>query len=84
MNFESCKETSGLTVDVVSGETEARLAALGALGKRDGIVIDVGGASSEVISVQNGETQFAKSFPIGAVTLTERSLDQREKRRAAC
>ena len=72
------KETSGLTVDVVSGETEARLAALGALGKRDGIVIDVGGASSEVISVQNGETQFAKSFPIGAVTLTERSLDQRE------
>ena len=69
------KETSGLAVDVVSGESEARLAALGALGTSDGIVIDVGGASSEVICVQSGETVFAKSFPIGAVTLTERSHD---------
>ena len=72
------KETSGLDIDVVSGETEARLAALGALGKGDGIVIDVGGASSEVICVQKGETVYATSFPIGAVTLTERSLDKKE------
>ncbi|MDE6411095.1 MAG: hypothetical protein K2L02_00965 [Clostridia bacterium] len=69
------KETAGLNVDVVSGEEEARLAALGALGRGDGIVVDVGGASSEVICVRNGETVFAKSFPIGAVTLTEKSKD---------
>lgn len=72
------KDTSGLIVDVVSGEEEARLAALGALGSNDGIVVDVGGASSEVICVQSGDTVFAKSFPIGAVTLTERSRDTRQ------
>ncbi len=72
------KEASGLTVDVVSGGEEANLAAHGALGTSDGIVVDVGGASSEVVCVQKGETVYAKSFPIGAVTLTERSLDQKE------
>ena len=73
------KGLCGLCIDVVSGESEASLAAFGALGKGDGIVIDVGGASSEVICVEQGAKVFAHSFPIGAVTLRERCGDDREK-----
>ena len=73
------KAACGLNIDVVSGEREASLAAFGALGSGDGIVIDVGGASSEVICIQGGAKVYAKSFPIGAVTLLERCLDDKAK-----
>lgn len=73
------KRLCPLTVDVVSGEREASLAAFGALGRGDGIVIDVGGASSEVVSMKNGGQRYAKSFPIGAVTLLERCRDDESK-----
>ena len=73
------KDACGLSVDVVSGEREASLAALGALGTGDGIVIDVGGASSEVVSVQKGERVYAVSFPVGAVTLRERCRDEADR-----
>ena len=76
------KSMCPLTIDVVSGEKEASLAAFGALGNEDGIVIDVGGASSEVVYMKKGEQCYAKSFPIGAVTLLERCRDD-EKRTEA-
>ena len=69
------KQSCPLTVDVVSGEREATLAAFGALGSGDGVVIDVGGASTEIVCVQEGKQVYAKSFPIGAVTLFERCRD---------
>ncbi len=61
------KKKCGVDVDVVSGEEEALLGYTGALSGKDGGVIDVGGASSEVISVLNGELAFSKSINIGAV-----------------
>ena len=73
------KRLCPLTIDVVSGEQEASLAAFGALGRGDGIVIDVGGASSEVVSMKNGGQSYAKSFPVGAVTLLERCRDDEQK-----
>lgn len=76
------KELAGLSVEVVSGEEEAALAACGALGKDDGIVVDVGGASSEVISVTAGKNVYAKSFPLGAVTLLERCRDDKKNTEA--
>lgn len=75
------RELTGLEIDVVSGEEEAGLAALGALGNHDGIVIDVGGASSEVVKVEGGKTVFAKSHSVGAVTLFERCRDEEERAR---
>ena len=73
------KEACGLCVDVVSGKQEASLAALGALGAEDGIVIDIGGASSEVICVKGRRQVYAHSFPVGAVTLRERCCDDQGK-----
>lgn len=73
------RKRTGLAIDVVSGGEEAELASFGALGTGDGIVIDVGGASSEVICKENGSAVYATSFPIGAVTLRERCSDERKK-----
>lgn len=63
------KEKCGVQVDVVSGETEARLGILGALGKSDGGIIDVGGASTEVTFQCGGETVYSHSADIGTVRL---------------
>ena len=62
----------GLTVEVVSGEEEAELGILGALGERDGGVIDVGGASTEIVVKQAGELAYKKSVDIGVVRLKDK------------
>ncbi len=62
----------GLTVEVVSGEEEAELGILGALGKKDGGVIDVGGASTEIVVKQAGELVYKKSVDIGVVRLKDK------------
>lgn len=61
----------GAEIDVVSGETEALLGALGALGARDGVMVDIGGASTEVYVQRAGRKQFAVSLPVGVVRLRE-------------
>ena len=61
----------GLDVDVVSGEEEARLALEGALGGRDGGVVDVGGASTEITVAEGGTVVYARSVDIGAVRLKD-------------
>lgn len=63
------KELCGVTVDVISGEREAECGILGALRGRDGGIIDVGGASTEVTVQRGGKTVYSKSFDIGAVRL---------------
>lgn len=65
------KQLCGLDIDVISGETEAKIGILGALGSKDGGMIDLGGASTEIIMRKNGETVYAKSVDIGAVRLRD-------------
>lgn len=64
------RERCGLEVDVLSGEREALAALAGALGDREGGVIDVGGASTEVI-VRGGGRVYARSADVGAVRLKD-------------
>lgn len=63
------KELCGKEVDVVSGQQEARLGILGALKGKDGGIIDVGGASSEVTVQFGGQTLYSHSANIGTVRL---------------
>lgn len=63
------KELTGLDVDVIEGELEAKLGALGALNGSDGGIIDVGGASSEVLVMKEGKIIYSKSLDMGAVRL---------------
>lgn len=70
--FLSCvKERCGLDVEVLSGETEAEVGLSGALGDRDGGLIDAGGASTEVIVRREGRIVYEKSVNIGVVRLKD-------------
>ena len=68
---ERVKTLCGLEVEVISGETEAEIGVLGALGTSDGGVIDVGGASTEIVVKKNGIFQYKKSINVGVVRLKD-------------
>ena len=76
--IDSIKSKFGFDVNVISGNHEAYLSFLGAnsglTSKYQSIVIDIGGASTEVIAGSESEIYYQKSFPIGVVTMTERYL----------
>lgn len=62
----------GLEIEVISGEAEARGAALGVIAgipDADGVVGDLGGGSLELIRVHGGEAHDRISLPIGALRL---------------
>lgn len=65
------RERYGIDVDVISGETEANIGLLGALGYGDGGIIDLGGASCEVTVRQSGKILYSKSVDIGAVRILD-------------
>lgn len=70
------KAACGVCIDVISGENEAKLGLLGALGRtNDGGILDIGGASTELCLRQNGEIIFSKSIPLGAVRLYDTCHD---------
>lgn len=65
-------------VNIISGDTEAEFAFLGALSgtqfKSSTLVIDIGGGSTELILGDSSEIIFKRSFPIGSVIATEKFL----------
>lgn len=71
------KDLCGLSVEVVSGETEAKLGLIGALGGKDGGIIDVGGASTEVTVACGGQVVYAVSADVGAVRLRDACGEER-------
>jgi len=78
---EHVREETGLALDIISPEEEARLAVMGCKSLIDieapqSLVFDIGGGSTELILVDRneGELEIANwiSLPIGVVTLAER------------
>jgi exopolyphosphatase/pppGpp-phosphohydrolase len=76
--FVRCvKEKTGLEVEVLSGEEEARLVYLGVLqflsvfGKSV-LVIDIGGGSTEFVVGKEGKVSFRASLKLGHVSLTDK------------
>ncbi len=65
------EELCGLSIEVVSGETEAEIGILGALGNEDGAVVDIGGASTEIVVKKQGELVYKKSVNIGVVRIND-------------
>ena len=70
--LDRVKSVCGFDVEVVSGDVEADLGYNGALGGRDGGVIDIGGASAEIIVCENGKKVYSKSLDIGVVKLKDK------------
>ena len=63
------KQLTGIDVDVISGEVEAACGITGALRGRDGGIIDLGGASTEITLQKGGKTVYSKSVNVGTVRL---------------
>ena len=69
---DAVRDTCGLDIEVISGEAEARGAALGVIAgipEADGVVGDLGGGSLELIRVAGGQVHDRISLPIGALRL---------------
>ena len=64
-------ELCPMTVEVLSGEEEAEIGAIGALGTSDGGICDVGGASTEIVVKRDGKLVYKKSVDIGVVRLKD-------------
>lgn len=68
---------TGVSFQIITGAEEAELGFLGALNTldiRDGLLIDMGGASTELVRFSDRRIVAATSLPFGAVNLTERFL----------
>lgn len=66
------RRRTGLTVDVISGETEAKLGYYGAMLKNDmrtGAMFDIGGGSTEILECRDGEIEQAQSLAVGSLNL---------------
>jgi exopolyphosphatase/guanosine-5'-triphosphate,3'-diphosphate pyrophosphatase len=69
------KQRSGLDIQVLTGEQEAYygyLAAVNSTTVADGLVLDLGGGSMQLTRVRAREQAQARSWPLGAVRMTER------------
>lgn len=75
------KEKFGIQVDVLSGEQEAVVGITGALEGKDGGIIDIGGASTEITVAKGGKIVYSYSLPIGAVTLKDSCGQDKERLR---
>lgn len=77
------KRLCGLEIEVITGETEAEIGILGALGVNDGAVIDIGGASTEIVVKRAGELVYKKSVDVGVVRLKDACQLEQDKLQAA-
>lgn len=72
---ETLQNRTGLTIDVLSGEEEGRLGFLGMINTiaiQDGLLIDIGGGSTEITLFRNRKLIRSVSFPFGAVNTMKR------------
>lgn len=68
--FIAAAAAIGISIELLSGGDEARIAGLGVLSampKADGIVADLGGGSLELVRVRNGQPGRGTSFPLGVL-----------------
>ncbi len=66
------RRETGIAVEIIDGESEARGAAFGVIAgipEADGVVGDLGGGSLELIRIANGQMFERLSLPIGALKL---------------
>ena len=65
-------QMTGLTPEVITGEEEARLDFIGStrfLKLDSGVLVDIGGGSTELVLFENGEALNVSSFPVGSLKL---------------
>ncbi len=73
------KQSTGYDIDVVCGEMEAKLGFTGASQGQNVCVVDIGGASTEIVCGDKGNIIYGKSLPIGAARLRDNCGEDEEK-----
>jgi exopolyphosphatase/guanosine-5'-triphosphate,3'-diphosphate pyrophosphatase len=77
--LRAIERKTGIRARIISGTEEARLIHLAAVYGVDtpkpAVVIDIGGGSVEITLGSGSEIEFARSFKIGVIRLTERFVD---------
>ena len=76
----------GLSIRVIDGKQEARYGAIAAynlLPICEGITIDIGGGSSDLTLIKNGEIVESHSLNLGTVRIKELFFSEKEKSKAA-
>ena len=75
--LRATRERSGLEVEVLTSEQEAwygYVAAVNSTTLSDGVVLDLGGGSMQLSCVRDRRAEDLRSWPLGAVRMTERFL----------
>lgn len=70
--IDKIKEVTGLDVELLSGEEEATLDFMGAIKVfqgDSGVLVDIGGGSTELVSFQDRQIRYATSMPVGSLNL---------------
>jgi exopolyphosphatase/guanosine-5'-triphosphate,3'-diphosphate pyrophosphatase len=79
----AAEERAGLEIEVLSSEEEARyghLTVVNSTSLEDGVALDIGGGSLQLVQVRERRALDARSWPLGAVRMTERFLpDEKAK-----
>ncbi|WP_059378319.1 Ppx/GppA phosphatase family protein [Fructobacillus pseudoficulneus] len=74
--LQRVREETGINFRVLTGQEEAHYDFLGVRAAlpdvRNGVILDTGGASVELIPFKNGQAQAEVSLPFGAVNLSEK------------
>ncbi len=77
MFLKAARAASGLNIEVISDEDEARfgyVAAINSSTMTDGVVLETGGGSIQLIEVADRRAASLRSYPLGAVRVTEQFL----------
>jgi|HubBroStandDraft_4_1064222.scaffolds.fasta_scaffold12264_3 exopolyphosphatase/guanosine-5'-triphosphate,3'-diphosphate pyrophosphatase len=75
--LKAARAASGLNIEVISDEDEARFGYIGAINSStmtDGFVLETGGGSIQLIEVADRRAKSLQSYPLGAVRVTEQFL----------
>lgn len=77
--INNVKIRTGIDVNIISGDDEARLTMLGVcsgleIADKDALLMDIGGGSTEFILTSKGEIVFKVSTDIGVVRFTEQYI----------
>ncbi|MFB0920695.1 MAG: phosphatase [Oscillospiraceae bacterium] len=73
------RQKTGIRIDVLSGEEEAVLGFAGVglvLNANCGVIVDIGGGSTEIVEYTGGEVAAASSIPIGSLNLYNRYVNK--------
>jgi exopolyphosphatase / guanosine-5'-triphosphate,3'-diphosphate pyrophosphatase len=82
--LERAEDALGCKIELLSGQREAQLSALGVISsihEADGIVGDLGGGSLELINVRHGNVGRGVTLPLGGLSLMDAS--ERSPKKAA-